>query len=478
MTRLATLILAASLVTACSSNDPQCQPCALLNNACVQPADCVPSSCSRPVVSSSLPSGQVQKFGTQPVGKEISFTVPANTGSVTIVHQATTAGLTIVYKGSEIDNSAVPLTVKQPNGQVVYDDTTAGTDSNPDGGIDPSGDYAFYGGGTPSTGAFTFPNTTTSLNAGVPAGTWRFVVNDYANECTFLSGCTDGGTTADSYDVSVITRPLPQGSTLDVAFYIMGNMTTLGGQALTAANAATDSTVQRMVSTFKAVLATAGITANVVFYDVSAAERARFGTLTANSTGPCDEMNQMFTLSAAHPGNSMNLFLVQDLRVDSGNSSTTVIGIDGTIPGPSSHNGTVHSGAVVSAADLFAPNLQSCPSNGAVNIGGCGPDEVAFIGAHETGHFLGLFHTSEQEGADFDPLTDTPKCPCLNCASAIDLPKCTSSSPPLVTAGRCNVSSSCGGGDNLMFWLLSPGVSRGTLSAQQIQVMRLNAAVH
>jgi hypothetical protein len=113
-----------------------------------------------------------------------------------------------------------------------------------------------------------------------------------------------------------------------------------------------------------------------------------------------------------------------------------------------------------------------------VNIGGCGPDEVAFIGAHETGHFLGLFHTTEQEGADFDPLTDTPKCPCLNCASAIDLPKCTSSSPPLVTAGRCNVSSSCGGGDNLMFWLLSPGVSRGTLSAQQIQVMRLNAAVH
>jgi len=474
--RLGILILAASAVAACSSSDSDCQPCALLNNACVPVADCVPSSCQRPVVNSALPSEQVQKFGTQAVGKEISFTVPANTGSVTIVQQAQNAGLNVEYKGSAIDNSAVPLTVKRPDGQIVYDDTTAGTDSSPDGGIDPSGDYAFYGGGTPSTGAFTFPNTSSSLAAGVPAGTWKFVVNDYANECTFLSGCTDGGTTSGTYDVSVITRALPAGSTMDVAFYIMGDMNTLSGSALRAANAETDVTVQRMVQTFKTVMGNAGITANVVFYDVSATDRARFGTLTANSTGPCDELSQMFTLSGAHPGNSMNVFLVQNLRVDTGNSSTTVIGIDGTIPGPGSLSGTVHSGAVVSAADLFAPSLQTCPSS-AINIGGCGPDEVAFIAAHETGHFLGLFHTTEQEGADFDPLSDTPKCPCLTCAAAVDQSKCTGSNPPLLTASRCNNGSTCGGGDNLMFWLLAPGVSRGTLSSHQAQVMRLNPLV-
>jgi hypothetical protein len=429
------------------------------------------------VVNSALPADQVQKFGTLQVGKEVSFNVPANTGSVTIVQQAQAANLTVVFKGTVIDNSAVPLTVKRPDGQVVYDDSTAGTDSSPDGGIDPSGDYVFYGGGTPSTAAFTFPNTSSSLAAGVPAGTWKFVVNDYANECTFLTGCTDGGTAADTYEVSVITRPLPAGSALDAAFYIVGDMNTLGGTPLRAANAGTDSTVQRMVQTFKTVMANAGITANVVFYDVSATERARFGTLTANSTGPCDDLSQMFTISSAHPGTTMNLFLVQNLRVDTGNGSTTVIGIDGTIPGPTSYNGTVHSGAVVSAADLFTATLQSCPANG-INVGGCGPDEVAFIAAHEAGHFLGLFHTTEQEGADFDPLTDTLKCPCLNCAAATDLPKCTSSSPPLLTASRCNASSNCGGGDNLMFWLLAPGVSRGNLSSQQAQVMRLNPLVH
>ena len=31
--------------------------------------------------------------------------------------------------------------------------------------------------------------------------------------------------------------------------------------------------------------------------------------------------------------------------------------------------------------------------------------------AHESGHFLGLFHTSESNGKLFDPLSDTPECP-------------------------------------------------------------------
>src|SRR2546421_7065920 len=52
----------------------------------------------------------------------------------------------------------------------------------------------FYGGGTPNTGAFTIPNTAASLDAGVPAGNWKFVVNDYAYECAaVVSGCNDGG---------------------------------------------------------------------------------------------------------------------------------------------------------------------------------------------------------------------------------------------------------------------------------------------
>ena len=308
----------------------------------------------RPVITSTLPSTQVTQFGTKKVGDEVSFSVPQNTGSITIVQQAQIAGLTVVYKNSVIDNSAVPLTITKPDGGLAYDDLDggAGTVASPDGGIDPSVEYAYYGGGTPTTAAFTIPNTSTSLDAGVPEGTWKFVVNDYANECTFVTGCNDGGTSLDMYEVSVITRPAlaPTGN-MEVVFYIVADMTNSTGSKLTASNAAADPFVQRMVSTFKGFLSAAGISANATFYDALPADQARFGTnISADVTGPCSELGQMFTLSSAHPGNTMNLFLVQSLRSAS-SGGNTVVGIDGTIPGPSSMNGTVASGAVVSAAD-------------------------------------------------------------------------------------------------------------------------------
>jgi hypothetical protein len=106
---------------------------------------------------------------------------------------------------------------------------------------------------------------------------------------------------------------------------------------------------------------------------------------------------------------------------------------------------------------------------------------VAYIAAHETGHFLGLFHTTEMEGADFDPISDTGKCPCLSCASAADKALCgksTSRGAQLVDANQCTASATCAGGDNLMFWLLQTPASAGNLSAQQAAIMRLNPAVH
>ena len=468
-----TPLASASLCTPSCTSDQQCRQgygcCASLGNVCVPLAACTPASCSRPVVASALP-GQVQAFGTHKVGDTITFTVPPNTGSFTILQQAQLATLTVVYKGSEIDNSAVPLKIVMPDGGVVYDDATFNPPSSTDGGVDSSGAYAYYGGGTPSTAAFTLPNTSASLAQGVPAGDWKFVVNDYANECTFLSGCSDGGTAENTYDVSVVTRQAP-GATMDVAFYIVTD-------AFSEANAGTDPSVQRMVKTYQDIfLNKAGITVNAVFHDVSAADKARFGTnISVTQSGPCAELSQMFTLSGAHPGNTMNVFLVQGLRDANGTSGGTVVGIDGTIPGPSSYNGTVQSGAVVSAADLFKKATGTSCSGG-MNLGGCGADSVAYIAAHESGHFLGLFHTTEQQGDVFDTLSDTPKCPCLNCSSLSDRPSCGTSSP-FITADRCVVSASCGGGDDLMFWFLQPGVSAGTLSPQQAQVMRLNPLVH
>jgi hypothetical protein len=463
-----------SVCTPACTLDSQCRQeygcCPTLGNVCVPLAACTPAACSRPVVPSALPAGQVQDFGTHKVNDEIIFNVPVGTGSFTIVEQARLATLTVTFQNTLQDNSAVPLTITKPDGTVVFNDANSPNDTSPDGGTDPSGHYAFFGGSSPSTGALTIPATSAALDGGVPPGAWKFKVNDYAYECTILSGCNDGGTTENTYDVSVLTRQAP-GTTMDVAFYIATD-------AFSEANAGTDPSVQRMVSTFKSIYLQAGITVNAAFHDLSATDKARFGTnISATSTGPCDDLSQMFTLSGAHPGNTMNLFLVQSLRDASGGGGGTIVGVDGTIPGPASYNGTVQSGAVVSAADLFA-GIAAC--GGGMNIGGCGADRVAYIAAHETGHFLGLFHTSEQQGADFDPLTDTAKCPCIQCASATDRPNCgtNGANAPFITASRCLSPPTCGGGDNLMFWFLQTGASAGALSPQQIQVMRLNPLVH
>ena len=444
----------------------------------------IPADCLRPVSTSALSTSQVLLHETHRVGDNVAFTVPAGTSSITIVHQAKVANLDVVYKNQVIDNSAVPGVILKPDGSRAYDDNDPafGPSSSIDGGTDPSGLYGFYGGGSPSTAAFTIPNTAYALDAGVPSGTWHFQVNDYAYECATGTTCNDGGTTGNTYDVMVLAKGAPPATpTLDLAFYIIADVTDPNtGQKFTAASAPSDPSAQRMISTITGIYGAAGITiGSTTFYDVSPAAVARFGThINADSTGPCDELDQMFTLSADHPGNVLNLFLVQSIG-SKNQGGGSVVGIDGTIPGPSSLSGTVHSGAAVSLADLF---------HGSVNCIGspdltCGADLTAFIAAHEAGHFLGLFHTTESDGRDFDPITDTAKCPCLPCASSTDQPNCstggTAGHPLFVVATQCSGGrAACAGGNNLMFWQLEAPISQGAISPQQAAVMALSPVVH
>jgi hypothetical protein len=166
---------------------------------------------------------------------------------------------------------------------------------------------------------------------------------------------------------------------------------------------------------------------------------------------------------------------VNSLLSGQGPAGTTVVGVDGTIPGPSSVGGTVASGALVSAANLTS----GC--TGAVSFRTCGPDRTAYVAAHEAGHFLGLYHVTESVGTLFDPVTDTATCACSACRPATATQQCygpgvSASSAYAVLGTDCTKSATCGGGDNLMFWVLS-AQSTGALTAHQGSIMRANPLV-
>ena len=432
--------------------------------------DAAPTTCQKPIASSALPASRVQSKGTHAVGEKLTFDVASGTGSVSIVAQAVKASASVVSQGKVIENAVLADHITQPDGKEIFND-------NAPVPRDPSGVQVFFGGGSGSTGATVLPNAAPLLSqvatGGLQAGKWSFNVSDFAYECS-QGGCDDGGVVGNTYDVTVLTKPMPTATgtaALDVAFYLVGT------SALTSATAPDTATIQRMVRTLAGYYKGAGICiGNVEFWDVPAWAKNRFGASTsADETDPCSNLDQMFALS--QPENTINFFLVQSINQSSTGSGGTVVGIDGTIPGPSTIGGTIHSGAAVSMADL---NRGPCGSS--IDLSGCGPDIVAYIAAHEGGHFLGLFHTTESDGEYFDPIADTAKCPCETCALASDQANCATEGkkpPPAVPAyvhsSRC-VSQRCSGGDNLMFWDLGPG-SQGSLSAQQSLVMRLNPAV-
>lgn len=140
--------------------------------------------------------------------------------------------------------------------------------------------------------------------------------------------------------------------------------------------------------------------------------------------------------SAAKNSRALNLFFVPEI----GGSFGTVLGLSMGLPGALTVKGSNSSGVVISVA-------------GHETADGLMLELLGLTMAHEAGHFMGLFHTSEaMEGMGHDIIEDTPEC-------------------VVETGGAFEIRdpANCPDSDNLMFWA---GDTGGSFSPGQGQVLR------
>jgi hypothetical protein len=472
-----------AIAPAASCSNPGNPTSSLVAGTMIDPGDPGPTACVSTVRDQMFGAASdlvVQDLHEHAVNDLVSFVVTPGTTSFSIVSQ--------LVDGSAVDevnlvgfgllpNTVVPDQVKTPTGDLYYDDIKL---DRPD---------VVYGATSPVSGTFTAPNTTAGLEAvrstgALPAGTWTFLANDWANECKKVGTALCAPTPPNNgrYHLWSVTKngPITSTGALDVEVYLLVDPS--DGVGTTAVALAANDQVKRWVSSLAYFLASGGVClGTVTLHDLPTWVHQRFPNSKVDITGegPCDPLQQLFATSAA-PARGVNLFLIHELTVTDPSvpPGTTIVGIDGTIPGPSGFPGTIASGAAVGIFQQFnAGPAGACNGTGTPSIATCGTDQVAYIAAHEIGHWLGLYHTTESDGTLFDPLSDTPTCACNACASAIERTQCGQPGSNVMMDATSCVRGSCGGGDNLMFWLLDPIVSRGKLSRDQGQVMRFNPAV-
>lgn len=185
-----------------------------------------------------------------------------------------------------------------------------------------------------------------------------------------------------------------------------------------------------------------------------------FLRMTSESGTGVVEVDELFSLDSdfavlarmeGPDSRALNVVLVESLEMSLLDEDLTLLGLAGGIPS-SPFDGTVGSSLVINVEAHRTVEGQLWDG---------------FIGstiAHEVGHMMGLFHTTEQDGRGFDPLEDTAECPAGSFDANDD--------------GRVDVHECQGAGaDNLMFWMASlDSLSRLTLG--QSDVLRSHPLVY
>lgn len=208
-----------------------------------------------------------------------------------------------------------------------------------------------------------------------------------------------------------------------------------------AAQAPGNANMQAVLDAFEGIYQSAGVSIGEVrFFDIGGQDAANFGVIRSQ-----EAVGQVLTRTRA-PGDtlddalSLNIVFIQTFALPGGGG---VLGISQGLPGPAGLHGTQASG-VVFTSEFLGGRFRD--GSGQVVDGN---NYTGIVMAHEAGHYLGLFHTTEQNQRSTDPIQDTPAC----------------------TGGQ-NFPTGCPDWTNLMFPLAGP--DHTVVTDEQQSVIRAN----
>ena len=241
------------------------------------------------------------------------------------------------------------------------------------------------------------------------AGTWSFIASN--NDRVYL-GLRTGST--------------PSSTTISIQPYITG--TTWSASDISAA-----------LTVMSNIYSTNGITLTIK--DTITISESQYSTISSSFSNSTTS-----ALISQGSTDTVNLFFVEDQS--SGESAA--YGVSGGLPGrigiASSWNGVLN--FLTAHATGTTLNTQL----------------LGETAAHEMGHWLGLYHTSESTGTSFDPLSDTAECPISR----------DNDSDGKVYPEECDGY----GADNVMFWTAwstssqAAGKKQETISSEQKYVLK------